>query len=434
MGQDMPFIQSQNSLNLYQEALKLMPGGVNSPVRACKGLKMTPLVVDKAIGPYIFDVDGVKRIDYCLSWGAIILGHADEKVSLSIHKQLLEGSSYGALCQQEIKLAKILTENLVHLEKVRFVSSGTEATMSAIRLARGYTSRSLVVKFTGNYHGHHDALLINAGSYLAEEPFASSLGVTKGAIEDTVVCPYNNKEAIEALAPYASNIAAIIFEPVCGNMGVVLPKQEFIEALHEFCKKHKVLLIVDEVMTGFRSNFQGATFDFGLKGDLFCYGKIIGGGLPCAFFGGKGAIMDYLAPCGGVFQAGTLSGNPLAMAAGYQVVTTLLNEAIYDDLQKKGDILLNPIADLIKKRDLNVTLNRYGSMFTLFFGLKKVECFEDLKHQDHELFILFYKYLYERGIYLSPSSFEASFISLAHKIEDLELTRDVICEFLVSYC
>lgn len=432
MGQDMPVLQSQNSLELFQEALSVMPGGVNSPVRACKALNMTPLVVDKASGAYIYDVDGIKRLDYCLSWGAIILGHADDKVALAVKKQLDYGSSYGALCKQEVALAQLLVHNMAHLEKVRFVSSGTEATMSAIRLARGFTSRPYIVKFSGNYHGHHDALLINAGSYLADEPQASSLGVQYGAIQDTIVCPYNDQKAIKALAPEADKIAAIIFEPVCGNMGVVLPKKEFIDALHDFAQTHGVLLIVDEVMTGFRSNFEGASFDFGLKGDLYCYGKIIGGGLPCAFFGGKASIMDYLAPSGGVFQAGTLSGNPLAMAAGFEVVSALLNDDIYKQLQHKADLLLNPIEKLINERHLNVTLNRYGSMFTLFFGLKKVECFEDLKNQDHDLFVLFYKYLYERGVYLSPSSFEASFISIAHSDEDLEKTRDLILSFLLT--
>lgn len=432
MGQDMPAIESRNSLDLFEKACLVMPGGVNSPVRACKALGMTPLVVDKALGAYIYDVDGIKRLDYCLSWGAIILGHADAQVSLAVKKQLDHGSSYGALCQQEVAFAQLLVSHLPHLEKIRFVSSGTEATMSAIRLARGFTSRPYIVKFSGNYHGHHDALLISAGSYLADEPHSSSLGVPQGAIKDTIVCPYNDKKALEALAPYADKIAAIIFEPVCGNMGVVLPKQEFIETLHNFSKTHGVILIVDEVMTGFRSNFQGATFDFGLKGDLYCYGKIIGGGLPCACFGGKAAIMDYLAPSGGVFQAGTLSGNPLAMAAGFEVISALLNDDIYDKLQHKADLLLNPIEKLINERHLNVTLNRYGSMFTLFFGLKKVESFEDLKHQDHDLFVLFYKYLYERGVYLSPSSFEASFISLAHTDEDLEKTKNLICDFLLT--
>jgi glutamate-1-semialdehyde 2,1-aminomutase len=430
MGQDMPSLQSQISKQFYEEATNLMPGGVNSPVRACKALKMTPLVVDEAHGPYIVDVDGISRIDYCLSWGAIILGHADENISKSIKTQLSRGSSYGALCVQEITLARTLIEHLPHIEKLRFVSSGTEATMSAIRLARGFTSRPYIVKFTGNYHGHHDALLINAGSYLADEPSASSLGVQNGAIKDTLVCRYNSVEDIKALESKAHLIAAFIFEPVCGNMGVVLPNKDFIDALHDFQHHHKALLIVDEVMTGFRSNFQGATFDFGLKGDLFCYGKIIGGGLPCAFFGGKAHIMDHVAPAGGVFQAGTLSGNPLAMAAGFEVVSKLLEEDFYDILNQKADILLNPIRALIEKKNLNVTLNRYGSMFTLFFGLKKVECFEDLSAQDHDLFVTFYKYLYDRGVYLSPSSFEASFISLAHSYQDLEKTRDVICEFL----
>lgn len=432
MGQVMPLLHNEKSQILYEKAAKLMPGGVNSPVRACRALKMTPLVVLKANGSHIIDVDGITRIDYCLSWGAIILGHADQKIAAAVKNQLEHGSSYGALCHLEIQIAELLTTHLPFLEKVRFVSSGTEATMSAIRLARGFTARPMIVKFNGNYHGHHDALLKNAGSYLAEETSASSLGVPESAVHDTIVCSYNDPEAIKNLKPFAHQIAAIIFEPVCGNMGVVLPTKEFISALHEFCSASGALLIVDEVMTGFRTNFQGASFDFCLKGDIYCYGKIIGGGLPCAFFGGKREIMDFLAPSGGVFQAGTLSGNPLAMAAGLQVVQSLLENDVYEQLLAKANYLLDPIEKIIKKFDLNVTLNRYGSMFTLFFGLKKVSCFEDLKNQDHDLFISFYKYLYERGVYLSPSSYEASFISLAHSEQDLEWTRDRICEFLMT--
>lgn len=426
----MPLVIDENSQMLYQKAKTLMPGGVNSPVRACKALKMTPLVVQKAQGAMIYDVDSVARIDYCLSWGAIIMGHAHPKINEAVSSQLNLGSSYGALCEQEIKLAELITRNMPHIEKLRFVSSGTEATMSAIRLARGYTGRKKIVKFSGNYHGHHDALLTSAGSFLADQNLPSSLGVTDNAIKDTLVLPYNDQGAIERLQGSAHEIAAIIFEPVCGNMGVVLPSHDFLTALQLFCKSAGALLIVDEVMTGFRNHFCGATHDFKIEGDLFCFGKIIGGGLPCAFFGGRQKIMDFLAPEGEVFQAGTLSGNPLAMSCGLVVMNRLLEEDVYKLLKAKAALLLDPIDEFIKNSDLKITLNRYGSMFTLFFGVSKVQCFEDLKDQDHETFIRFYKYLYENGVYLSPSSFEASFISLEHTDEMLTYTRELIMKFL----
>jgi glutamate-1-semialdehyde 2,1-aminomutase len=418
-----------NAQSLYEIALSLMPGGVNSPVRACRHLKTTPLVVSCAYGSKLIDVDQKTYIDYCISWGALIHGHANDQINLAITDQLQKGTSYGTLCEQEIFLAKELTESIPHLEKVRFVSSGTEATMSAIRLARGFTARKKIIKFSGNYHGHHDSLLKEAGSYLQEKNVPSSLGVPEEAISNTVVLPYND---IKALLEYdaLNEVAGIIFEPVCGNMGVVLPKPSFIDALHFVQKKFGILLIVDEVMSGFRNNLLGATFDFNIEGDLFCYGKIIGGGLPCACFGGKRHIMDFIAPEGGVFQAGTLSGNPLAMASGLKVMELLKEDNFYKDLNDKVDFLLNPIDDFIHENKLNVCLNRYGSMFTLFFGVKKVESLEDLKQMDQELFRSYFLELKEKGIFMAPSAFEACFISSKHSFEDLTLTQDAMLGFL----
>lgn len=416
----------------FEKAKKLMPGGVNSPVRAAKALGIEPLVVKKAKGSKIISCDDISFIDACMSWGALILGHADSSIHQAILEQGELGSSYGALCLQEIALAERLVCHIPHLEKVRFVSSGTESTMSALRLARGYTGRDKIVKFSGNYHGHHDALLKNAGSFLAEDAKPVSLGVTQDSIKDTIVLPYNDCQALVALEQIGSQIAAIIFEPVCGNMGVVLPHSSFLRALEGFCARHKALLIVDEVMTGFRNNFKGAAHDFSIQGDLYCYGKIIGGGLPCAFFGGRAHIMDYLAPEGGVFQAGTLSGNPLAMAAGLKVTEKLLDETSYSELNARANFLLDDLEELIKRLDVNVCLNRYGSMFTLFFGVKKVDCFEDLEALDHKLYIEFYKHMIKSGIFLSPSHYEACFLSLAHSYEDLAHMKQSIGQFLES--
>jgi glutamate-1-semialdehyde 2,1-aminomutase len=429
-GQDMVNFTTSVSLSYYEEAKLYMPGGVNSPVRAAKSLSMTPLVVQSSHGSSITDVDGNSYIDYCLSWGAIILGHADSDVNEAVKDQLLLGSSYGALCEKEILLARRLIEHIPHLEKVRFVSSGTEATMSALRLARGFTGRNRICKFNGHYHGHHDALLKNAGSFLLENSAPSSIGVTADSVKETVVLPYNDSKAFDTIIPIAASIAAIIFEPVCGNMGVILPKKDFLEALQAFCKRFDILLIVDEVMTGFRTNFFGAACDFSIDGDLYCYGKIIGGGLPAAFFGGKKVIMDYLAPEGGVFQAGTLSGNPLAMSAGLKVTEKLLENGFYETLQDKAILLLDPIEIFINEHDLDVTLNRYGTMFTLFFGLKKAESLEDLDSMDHETFKAFYKYMFSHGVFLSPSAYEANFISNSHTNNDLILTRNLILDFL----
>lgn len=418
-----------NAQSLYDTACSLMPGGVNSPVRACRHLKTTPLVISHARGAKLIDVDGKDYIDYCLSWGALIHGHVNEEIHQSICLQLEKGASYGTLCEQEILLAQALIDSVTHLEKVRFVSSGTEATMSAIRLARGFSSRKKIIKFAGNYHGHHDSLLKEAGSYLQENNVPSSLGVPEEAICNTLVLPYNNPEALLD-CPFLEDVAAIIFEPVCGNMGVVLPTKGFIDALHSVQKKWGILLIVDEVMSGFRNNLQGASFDFAIEGDLFCYGKIIGGGLPCACFGGKKTIMDFIAPEGGVFQAGTLSGNPLAMASGLKVIELLKRENFYSDLNTKVDFLLDPIKAFIHQHDLNMCINRYGSMFTLFFGVKKVESLEDLKQMDQKLFRKYFVALKEKGVFMAPSAFEACFISSKHSFEDLRYTQEAILDFL----
>lgn len=415
----------------FEKAKKFMPGGVNSPIRACKALLMNPLVVKEASGSYIKDVDDNSYIDFCLSWGSMILGHSHPVVTDAIQKQMVKGTSYGALCEQEIELAERITFHIKHLEKIRFVSSGTEATMSALRLARGYTGRQKILKFSGNYHGHHDALLVASGSFLGEAKIPVSLGVNPHFIEDTIVIPYNDPSALAQLSSQADQIACVIFEPVCGNMGVVLPKKEFLVALESFCHAHGILIIVDEVMTGFRSNFSGATQDFQISGDLFCYGKIIGGGLPCAFFGGKQEIMDHVAPEGGVFQAGTLSGNPLAMAAGLAVTEQLLTTDLYFNLNARASWFYDELKTFIKNKGLDVKLNHYGSMFTLFLGFEKVDCFEDLKGLDQNRFNRFYKFLFEKGIYLSPSAFEASFLSIKHSEQELEYTLKMICQSLV---
>lgn len=426
----MLLLDKTESIRFFEKAKTLMPGGVNSPVRAARSLDIVPLVVDKAQGAHIWDVDGQSYMDYCMSWGALILGHGDPRVKKAVIDQLERGISYGALCKEEIELASSLVTHLPHLEKVRFVSSGTEATMSALRLARGYTGRNLIIKFAGNYHGHHDALLKEAGSYLADQGVPSSLGVTRQAIADTVVLEYNDPETFNRCGSIMDQIAAIIFEPVCGNVGVILPNRQFLDAMETFAQESGCLIIVDEVMTGFRSNLKGATADFKIRGDLYCYGKIIGGGLPAAFFGGKASIMDCLAPCGDVFQAGTLSGNPLAMKAGLSVIKALLEPSFYPDLHQKVNAFFLPIERKIKSLSYPVTLNRYGSMFSFFFGIGQVNQVSDLSAANKEIFKKFYHTLYESGIYLSPSAFEASFISSAHTVEALQKTQEVIIGFL----
>lgn len=425
-------MQKNLSEKAYNEASRYIPGGVNSPVRALKSVGATPIFVKKAKGAIITDLDRKQYIDYCLSWGVFIHGHKHPAINKVAKKAIGRGSSYGIPTTAETDLARLVSEAVPSIEKVRFVSSGTEAVMSAIRLARAYTKRTIVVKFDGCYHGHADHLLVAAGSGVASLQQSSSEGVPADFTKHTISLPFNNIERIKALfAEKGEQIAAIITEPVPANMGVVLPHDNFLQQLREITKRYGSLLIFDEVITGFRLSLGGAQQCFNLKPDLTTLGKIVGGGFPAAAFGGRAEIMDLLAPNGLVYQAGTLSGNPVAMAAGSQAIGLLHSEGFYDSLHQTSQWFFHQIKEIIK--DKPIVLNHFGSMFTLFFSEKKVSNFEDVKQSDTARFASFYRSMLKQGIYLSPSPFEASFLSAAHTDKQLESTLKKIKKAILNH-
>ncbi|MBM3207831.1 MAG: glutamate-1-semialdehyde-2,1-aminomutase [Chlamydiae bacterium] len=419
----------EKARQVYISSCGVIPGGVNSPVRSFKELNMLPMVVKSGKGDMIWDVDGNPYIDYCMSWGALILGHADDDVVENVYHQLKLGSTFGIMTEVERDMAYMITSIVPGLDKVRFVSSGTEAVMSAIRLSRGFTGKNTIVKFNGNYHGHVDSLLIQSGSSVSLLPESSSLGVPREMVKYTISLPYNDVELVRTVLRQIDDLAAVILEPVAANMGVVPASQEFMQMLREETEKKEALLIFDEVITGFRVGLKGASEIYGVKPDLFCFGKIVGGGLPAAAFGGRSDVMDCLSPLGGVYQAGTLSGNPLAMQAGIVTLTKLQVPSFYSDLETKANILLDPIQQVIEDRGLDVQLQRVGSMFTFFFSPKPIRCKEDLAGVDENKFKMFYEYLFSEGIYMAPSQFESNFVSSSHKIENLVRTRDRILRF-----
>jgi glutamate-1-semialdehyde 2,1-aminomutase len=392
------------------------------------------MVVDHGIRDEIVDVDGNRYIDFCGSWGALIHGHAHPQIVEVVKERISLGTTFGITTGIEEKIARKVTQMMPSIEKIRFVSSGTEATMTAIRLARGYTNKTKVIKFTGNYHGHADYLLVRAGSgVIGLSPTSSSAGIPDSILQHTLCLPFNAvEETFEVLnhAHYRHDIAAVIVEPVAANMGVVPASQEFLQMLREETQKINALLIFDEVITGFRLGIQGAQGYYGITPDLTCLGKIIGGGFPAAAFGGRREIMDQLAPLGPVYQAGTLSGNPVAMEAGLQALTLLERPGFYEELERKTLLITQPVQEEIRKRNLNMCLQQIGSIFTLFFGLKKVNSMEEAERLDLDLFARFFRFMYERGIYVSPSQYEACFVSAAHQEEHLEKTRDLILSFL----
>jgi len=422
--------QRFKSDQIYQAACRIMPGGVNSPVRAFRGFEMTPLVVASGKGDTLTDVDGKQYVDFCMSWGALLLGHAHPGVVEAASNQIKQGSSFGIATEIEPLLAAEVIRHFPTIDKIRFVSSGTEATMTALRLARGFTGKSLIVKFNGHYHGHADSLLIQAGSGVTHLPQASSQGIPEDLIRHTVSLPFNDLELCRDFLRQTDQIAAVILEPIAGNMGVVPASREFMEMLREETAKKGSLLIFDEVITGFRIGLHGAQGHYGVRPDLTCLGKIIGGGFPAAAFGGRRDVMDQLAPLGSVYQAGTLSGNPVAMAAGLKALQELKKPGFYDAIQRKTDRLTKPIQEKIQKMGLPLCLQQEGSMFTLFFGVRKVERREDLKAMDEALFRQFFKYLFENGVYLAPSAYEASFVSSVHTEENLDRTCVLILQFL----
>ncbi len=417
------------SKKAYDHACEVIPFGANSPVRAFPGLDQTPMIVRSGFQDELTDVDGQRYIDYCCSWGALIHGHAHPAIVEATQKRIALGSSFGVTSPIEVDLAQKVVDHVPSVEKVRFVSSGTEATMSAVRLARGFTGRELLVKFSGCYHGHSDPFLVEAGSGAANCSTSSSAGVPYDVAKNTISIPFNDFDAVRA-ALARQNVAAVIVEPIAANMGVVLPEPGFLEMLREETTKKGALLIFDEVITGFRVGLSGAGGLFGIKPDLSCFGKIVGGGFPAAAFGGRADVMDMLSPIGGVYQAGTLSGNPVAMEAGFQALTLLEREGFYETLEAKANIITKPIEQMIKKKDLTLTLHQVGSMFTLFFGVRKVKNLHDVKGCNFKQFNAYFKHAFDRGVYVAPSQYEANFVSMSHTQDHLEKTRDVILEFL----
>ena len=412
----------ETSKSLFKDAVDLMPGGVSSPVRAFKSVKMNPVFIDSAKGVMVKDVDGNEYIDYVLSWGALILGHSNDRVVKAIQDQATKGTSFGAPTELENKLAEIVIDRVPSIEMVRFVSSGTEATLSALRLSRGYTGRNKILKFEGCYHGHSDSLLIKAGSGVATLGLPDSPGVPEGVASNTITVPYNDKESLkQAFEKFGDDIAAVIMEPVAGNMGVVPPVNEFLHFVREITEENGTLLILDEVMTGFRVSYHSAQGYFGVTPDLTCLGKVIGGGLPVGAYGGKREIMEHVAPLGTIYQAGTLSGNPLAMTAGIETLSQLTEES-YEHFNTLGDIIESELPKIFLKHGEKITINRAGSMIGFFLTEGPVVNFDDANRSDLDLFASLFQELLKEGVYLPPSQFEGMFLSTSHTKEHIETT------------
>ncbi len=413
----------KNSHQLYEQARKLIPGGVNSPVRACKSVGADPLFIDRADGCRIFDADGNSFIDYIGSWGPMILGHRHPAVIGAVASVLERGTSFGAPIDLEIELAKLVIEAVPSVDIVRMVNSGTEANMSAVRLARGATGRDLVIKFDGCYHGHADTLLVAAGSGVATLGIPGSPGIPEAVAKHTLSLPFNDIECIQkVMNEQGDHIACIIVEPVAGNMGMVPPADGFLQSLRQLTEKHGALLIFDEVMTGFRVALGGAQSRYGISPDLTCFGKIIGGGLPVGAYGGRREVMDNIAPQGSVYQAGTLSGNPIAMAAGIATLQQVMQDGFYENLEKTTRKLADGLDAAAQNAGIPAKVDHVGSMLGMFFTDQEVNNFDDAKLCDLELFSAFYNGMRENGIYIAPSQFEALFVSAAHSEEDIDQT------------
>ncbi len=420
------------SEELFERAVKRIPGGVNSPVRAYGAIGMAPRFIKRADGCHIYDVDDNCYVDYIDSWGPMILGHNFPEIREAVVKACAEGLSFGCATEIEVEMAEFICEHLPHVEMVRMVNSGTEAVMSAIRAARGYTGRDKIIKFAGCYHGHSDALLVSAGSGVMTSGVPDSAGVPKGCTQDTMTAVYNDLDSVKALLEQAKGqVAAVIVEPVAANMGVVLPKEGFLKGLRELCTKNGTVLIFDEVITGFRLAFGGAQERFGIEADLVTYGKIIGAGMPVGAFGGKREIMEVIAPVGHVYQAGTLSGNPVAMAAGLMQLKILKDHPeIYTNMSHMGDKLYEGMKELVKKYGKPWKVNHIGSLGCIYFTDQDVENYEDAKTSDTEEFARYFHYMLEHGVHLGPSQFEAMFLSNAHTEETTKETLDIFEGFL----
>lgn len=413
-------------MNIYEKACEFIPGGVNSPVRAFKGVGGTPVFIKRGQGCHVYDTDGKRYTDYMLSWGPLVLGHAYPSVVESIFQAARNGTSFGAPTELEVELAELLVGLLPSMDMIRFVNSGTEATMSALRLARAYTKRDKVIKFSGNYHGHADMLLAQAGSGLATLSMSTSAGVTEHAVQDTLVAQYNNLEEVRDLfEAHAGQIAGVIVEPVAGNIGLVLPKPEFLPGLKALCTEHGALLIIDEVMTGFRAALPGAQTYFGVEADITCLGKVIGGGLPVAAYGARREIMGQVAPLGPMYQAGTLSGNPLGMAAGISTLREWLKPGTFENAASRCEQLVAGVREIADQKNIPVQVSSIGTMFGVYF-LKEpgqISNYEEAKKLvDSERYAKFFHRMLTLGHYFAPSAFEAGFLSSAHTLEDVNET------------
>lgn len=418
-------MEVKRSKELFEEAKKYIPGGVNSPVRAFKSVGDVPRFIERAKGSHIWDADGNEYIDYVCSWGPMILGHAHPKVVEGIKEQAEKGTSYGAPTELEVKLAKMIVEAVPSVEKVRMVNSGTEATMSAIRLARGYTGRNKIVKFEGGYHGHVDPLLVKAGSGLTTFGVPTSPGIPEDFAKHTITVPFNDIDALKkVIEEFGKDIAAVIMEPVMANAGLIIPEEGFLEKVREITEDNGILLIFDEVITGFRLSLGGAQEYFGITPDLSCFGKIIGGGLPVGAFGGKREIMDHLAPEGPVYQAGTLSGNPLAMIAGIRTLEELKKPGVYESLREKTEKLSKGLKEAAKKAGIyeKLCFKQIESISIVYFTNKNVKNYQDALTSNTKAYALFFREMLKMGIYLAPSQFEVAFMSTAHTQEDIEKT------------
>jgi glutamate-1-semialdehyde 2,1-aminomutase len=411
-------VSHEASERLFAEAVDLLPGGVSSPVRAFRAVGGSPLFIDRGEGAYLVDVDGNRYIDYVLSWGPLILGHAHPRVVAALEEALRRGTSFGAPSPLELELARLIQAAMPSLELVRFVSSGTEATMSALRVARAFTQRTKIVKFVGCYHGHADFLLVQAGSGVATLGLPDSPGVTPGAVADTLTAPFNDLPAVEQLLAAHDDVAAVILEPVVGNMGLVLPEPGFLEGLRELTASSGALLVFDEVMTGFRVHPGGAQALYGVTPDLTTLGKVIGGGLPVGAYGGRRDIMELVAPAGPVYQAGTLSGNPLAMTAGVETLRAISEPGVWDALERTGERLEADLASLGE----SVQVARAGTMWGMFFSDSPVTSWDTAKGADTARFAAFHRAMLDRGVYLAPSQFEAGFLSTVHGDDEIDAT------------
>ena len=422
------------SQKLFNKARNYFPGGVNSPVRAFKSVGNKPLFISKARGSKIFDADGNEYIDYVCSFGPQILGHSPLPVIEAIKKTVDKGTSFGACSEYEIELASLIRKAMPSIEMIRFVNSGTEAAMSAIRLARAYTGRNKIIKFDGCYHGHSDCLLVKAGSGAAERRIPISKGVPESFIKDTISLPFNNiSEVKKTFSKNQKSIAAVIVEPIAGNMGVVMPVKGFLDSLRRITAKNNSLLIFDEVITGFRVSFGGAQKLYGIKPDLTCLGKIIGGGLPVGAYGGKKEIMELISPSGPVYQAGTLSGNPVVMAAGIATLKILSVPGFYSQLERKAKTLCDGIEEKIKKQGISASLTRVASMFSIFFRESCPKDYQEVCECDMKRFGHFFNFLLDDGIYFPPSQFEAAFVSSAHSEEDIVRTIEKMGKTLANF-